>query len=72
MKEFIGGVIFGALVYPALSYCASILETATNLVVTKLSVTMANDARKLDDECGCTTHAIGFTADFEEYPEEEE
>jgi hypothetical protein len=71
MKKFIGGLVFGALVYPVLSYCASIAETAANLVVTKLSVIMAADAAKLESD-GTVAHAIGFCAPDDPEEDEEE
>ncbi|MBO5969813.1 MAG: hypothetical protein J6S14_15075 [Clostridia bacterium] len=74
MKNFIGGMVFGALIYPALTYCASIVETAVNLAVTKMSVIMAKDAAELEKEDGVVTHAIGFVApdDLDDEEEDEE
>lgn len=67
MKKFIGGVVFGILVVPAVSYCANILETAANLVITKLSVVIARDAAEIEQEQegAVLTPAIGFCAEEE-------
>ena len=70
MKNFIGGVLFGMLVYPAITYCASILETGANLIITKLSVVMAQDAAKLEQDEPTVTHAIGFVAPDDDYEED--
>lgn len=72
MKKFIGGVIFGILVVPVISYFANIMETAANLVITKLSVVIAKDAAELEQEGTSLTSAIGFCAPDEEYEEEDE
>jgi len=72
MKQFISGVMFGILVIPVVSYTVQILETAANLVITKLSVVMAKDAAELEQDGSTTTSAIGFCAPDENDEEEEE
>lgn len=72
MKKFIGGVVFGIVVSPCLTYLTSILETTANLVITKLSVIIATDAEKLEAQEEGPVHAIGFSCPDEEYEMEEE
>lgn len=61
MKKFIGGMIFAALAYPMLLHCSSVIETAANVLITKLSVIMASDAKTLEEDDVCVS-AIGFSA----------
>lgn len=72
MKNFVGGVLFGAVAIPCMSYLVSLIETATNLLVTKMSVIIAADAAKIEQDDGTVTHAIGFAASDEEYEDMED
>lgn len=72
MKHFVGGVVFGLVICPSLSYISTLLETTANLLVTKMSVIIAADAAKIETDDGGVTHAIGFAAPDEEYMEDED
>lgn len=61
MKYFVGGLVFGALIYPGLCNLALVVESAANVLVTKLGVIVAKDAASLEDTG--TTHAIGFSCE---------